>query len=68
MPEYTPIAVSVQGAADLSGLGRTLIYEQIKLGKLPTRKCGSRTLILLEDLKQFIAGLPSPQTEGRQDA
>lgn len=54
-----PIAHTVKDACDLTGLGRSTIYEAIKAGRLKPRKCGNRTLILHEDLKRFIESLPA---------
>ena len=46
-------------ACAMAGIGRTKIYEAIANGKLTARKCGKRTLILREELRQFLASLPT---------
>jgi excisionase family DNA binding protein len=50
--------LSVQEACAVAGLGRTKIYEAITDGRLKARKCGKRTLILRDELRQFLASLP----------
>jgi excisionase family DNA binding protein len=40
------------------GLGRDAIYRAIKDGDLIARKRGKRTLILADDLKEFLHSLP----------
>lgn len=67
MTTDSKLAVSIKDAAVAVGIGRSKIYELIKAGDLIPRKCGSRTLILLEDLKHFIESLPTAQTEGGGD-
>ena len=44
-----PQALSIADVCRESGLGRTLIFSEIRAGKLVARKCGRRTLILKED-------------------
>jgi hypothetical protein len=50
---------SIKETVHASGLSRSLIYLAIAEGKLCARKCRGRTLILREDLQQFLASLPS---------
>jgi excisionase family DNA binding protein len=50
--------LSVSEASSVAGLGRTKIYEAIGDGSLRARKYGKRTLILRDDLRQFLASLP----------
>jgi excisionase family DNA binding protein len=52
-------ALSIAEACVMAGIGRTKIYEAIASGKLTARKCGKRTLILREELRQFLASLPT---------
>jgi excisionase family DNA binding protein len=51
-------AWSIAEASNVSGLGRTKIYEAIAAGTLKARKCGKRTLILPDDLREFLTNLP----------
>jgi excisionase family DNA binding protein len=50
--------MSVEEAARFLGVGRTSIYAAIADGRLKARKLGSRTLILADDAKSFLASLP----------
>lgn len=59
MPNETmKFAHSIAEFAQLSGLGRSFLYEQIKSGDLPVRKAGRRTLILHNDGQAWLAKLP----------
>ena len=50
-----PLAVSVQAATRVSGIGRTRLYEAMGSGELASCKVGKRRLILLEDLRAWLA-------------
>jgi excisionase family DNA binding protein len=52
------IALSIEEASKQSKLGRTKIYELIKSGALPARKCGRRTIILAAELEAALKALP----------
>jgi excisionase family DNA binding protein len=49
---------SIAQAVRFLGIGRSTLYQIIKEGRLPVRKLGRRTLIMRDDLNQFIATLP----------
>ncbi len=51
-------AMSPEQAAEAAGLGRTLIFEMIRVGKLKAHKCGRRTVILTDDLMECLESLP----------
>ncbi len=53
------IAYSIGEVSDLTGVGRTTVFAEIKAGRLLVRKLGRRTLILDEDLRAWLAALPS---------
>lgn len=53
------LAYSVGEVTELTGLGRSTVLLQIKAGGLRARKCGDRTLILAEDLRAWLEGLPN---------
>ncbi len=53
-----PLSYSIADIVKLSGVGRTLLYEEIKAGRLKAHKLGRRTLILADDLQHWLAGLP----------
>ena len=52
------MAVTITGAARISALGRTTIYEAIGDGRLTAVKAGQRTLVLMDSLRDFLASLP----------
>jgi excisionase family DNA binding protein len=52
------LGFGVKEAAAASGLSRSLLYLAIAEGKLRARKCRGRTIILREDLQEFLANLP----------
>lgn len=56
------IALTIPEAVAASGLSRSCIYKALK-NNLPARKAGRRTLIMVADLKAYLAGLPTYQTE-----
>jgi excisionase family DNA binding protein len=49
--ETEKVALTVDEAADATGIGRTRLYEEIASGRLIARKVGRRTVIAVEDLK-----------------
>jgi excisionase family DNA binding protein len=55
---HDKLALSVEQAADAAPVGRTKLYEAIRDGRLKTRKSGRRTVILIDDFKQFLNSLP----------
>jgi excisionase family DNA binding protein len=50
--------LSIAEACTVAGIGRTKIYQAITDGNLKARKCGKRTLVLRDDLRDFLAALP----------
>lgn len=52
------IAFSPDEAAVRAGVGRTLIFKEIKSGRLEARKAGARTLISAEALTAWLNSLP----------
>ncbi|MBV8831065.1 MAG: helix-turn-helix domain-containing protein [Acidobacteriaceae bacterium] len=53
-----PIAVSVEGGAELLGVGRSTVYDLIRKGEIKARKLRGRTLLLIDDLAAFARALP----------
>lgn len=65
MNNLDPIAVSIADAVQLSGVGRSSIYEAIGRGDLTIRKRGRRSLVMVDDLRKWLENLPSHQTAVR---
>jgi hypothetical protein len=53
------LAYSVDDVVALCGIGRTLVFAEIRAGKLIARKCGRRTVVLDADLHRWLSSLPS---------
>jgi hypothetical protein len=56
-PQFSKLAFSIAEVVQISGLGRTLVFAEIKAGRLVARKCGRRTLILGEDLRRWLSSM-----------
>lgn len=57
----TPIekhALTIPEACTFSGIGKTKLYEAIGSGELKAHKAGKRTLILSDDLRDYLSSLP----------
>jgi hypothetical protein len=52
-------ALSVSEVVRASGVGRTLVFAEIKAGRLLARKCGRRTLVLIDDFQDWLQAMPS---------
>lgn len=50
-------AFSIAEFCNWAGIGRTMAYQQIGEGKLPTLKIGKRTLIRVSDAEAWLASL-----------
>lgn len=51
---FLSLAVSVNEACRMTSLGRTKLYAMMSAGDLPYRKIGSRTIILMADIKKLL--------------
>ena len=51
-------AFSISEVCAAVGIGRSKIYEAIAKGQLKARKVGRRTLILRDELREFLQSLP----------
>lgn len=61
MTDKTQLAYTIAEACAAARVGRTVLYELIRDGQLPARKCGRRTVVLADDLRRWIEGLPAIQ-------
>jgi excisionase family DNA binding protein len=51
-------ALSIAEVSAVAGIGRTKIYQAIADGSLKARKYGRRTLVLRNELRDFLTSLP----------
>ena len=57
-----PLAITINDAKPYCGIGCSKIYELIREGKLTPRKAGARTLLLTEELDNYVLSLPTAKT------
>ena len=61
-----PLAVTVTVACQISGVGRTTLYQLVKDGKIRLAKVGSRTLVNYDDLERVVASQFASPAEPEQ--
>jgi hypothetical protein len=52
------MAYDYADAAEMAGMGQSMIREAVESGLLPARKHGRRVIILAVDLQEFLRKLP----------
>ncbi|MER9755414.1 helix-turn-helix domain-containing protein [Mesorhizobium sp. M0166] len=57
----TKLAATINETVEMSGMSRSAIYRAIKENRIPKRKNGGRTLILVSDLERFLNSLPTAE-------
>ena len=62
------LAVSIPDAMAVSGLSRSEIYRRLASGDIRAVKSGSRTLILMNSLREHLASLPPAEFRTRRAA
>jgi excisionase family DNA binding protein len=70
MPEQIrKLAYSIAELAEISGIGRSFLYEEIKAGRLVVTKAGRRSLVLYDDALAWLTTLPklAPTPMSRRD-
>jgi excisionase family DNA binding protein len=63
----SPLAYNIAEACSVARAGRTSLYEAIRSGALRAVKRGRRTLVLAEDLRRYLQGLPAVQAKQDRD-
>jgi hypothetical protein len=59
MPEQIrKLAYSIAELTEISGIGRSFLYEEIKAGRLVVTKAGRRSLVLYDDALAWLTTLP----------
>jgi excisionase family DNA binding protein len=61
------LALTVAEACAAARIGRTTLYEAIKRGDLVAAKYGRKTLIRVDDLRSWLASLPTVETICKND-
>ena len=51
-------AFSPREFCERNGIGRTKLYTELGAGRLTARKSGRRTIITLEDEREWLAAMP----------
>lgn len=64
---FDTITVKISVAVQITGIGRTKLYELINDGQIESIKVGTATLIPVDSLRRFLDGLRQkpPQASGR---
>jgi hypothetical protein len=59
MPEqFRKLAYSIAELCEMSGVGRTFLYEEVKAGHLVLTKAGRRSIVLHDDAVAWLTKLP----------
>jgi excisionase family DNA binding protein len=58
IPTAAPRAFSIAQFCRRFGVGRTSVYQELKLGRLRARKIGRRTIITEDDAEDWLHRLP----------
>ncbi len=72
MPEksattVSSLAYSIPKAAKAANLGRSTLYQEIADGRLIARKARGRTIVLHEDLMDYLGNLPRAACAEKQN-
>lgn len=58
-PAPPKLAYSIEEAADATAISKSALYEDIRGGKLIVRKRGARTVIIADELRDYLNALPT---------
>ena len=58
-PDARRIGYTIPAAVELSGLGRSAIYEALRAGHVRAAKAGRHTIILADSLEAYVLSLPA---------
>lgn len=61
------LSYSIPGFVAATGVGRSTIYKEIQAGRLQTTKIGTRTVILVDEGRRWLA-LKAAETAARGEA
>ena len=61
--EDIKIGLSIEEAAELTGIGRTRLFQEIKEGRLIVAKVGRRTIVPVARLEQWLTDRESQTTQ-----
>ena len=65
---HSPLAYTIAQACIVANMGRTAFYEEINKGRLRAVKRGRRTLVLADDLRAYLDGLPAIEVKPTGEA
>jgi hypothetical protein len=57
--DAAPLAYTIDDFVKAVGVGRSKVYEEIRLGRLRARHIGRRTVIIDSDARAYLASLPA---------
>jgi hypothetical protein len=60
-----PILCSIPAAGAIIGRGERFIYEAIATNKIKAVKADKRTLVVMDSLREYAAGLPAAKIKPR---
>lgn len=64
--DIAPLAISINEACKAANVGRTTLYGAIGRGELKVKKLGRRSILMIEDVSDWIKGLP--ESKSNRDA
>jgi excisionase family DNA binding protein len=60
------LAYSIKELCEATGLGRTLVYDEINSGRLRAQKAGSRTIVTDNELRRYLRSRPRRAPHAKQ--